>query len=392
MNNVCIVSECQQILGVGGTETVSFLIKEGLRKNGYCVWSAFFVPKAQMTKDDLLFPNGLEDIISTENIDFFINIINTHRINTILVQGTTNDHILKLAIEVKKKTRVKLVYTNHFNPLMSVKEYDDYKDRCINSINNPIKRLITNIYLETKRLCYLHKNIKSIKEKYRHYDINNIDKFISLNKQHTKFLKSLFHTDYKDKFQTIANPIVLDGKENLFDKENIILFVGRLAYQKRLDRLLFIWKDLQKKLQNWKVVVVGNGEYANEYLRISKELELENIEFVGQQPSEEYFKRSKIICMTSSHESFGMVLVEGQKFGCVPIAYNSFESATDIIQNGHNGLLVSPFKQKEYSKAISKLASDENFRRKLAVNGTRFIEKFDIKTIIKDWINLLENI
>ena len=392
MKNICIVSECQQILGIGGTETVSFLLKEELKKNGYYVWSAFFVPKAQMTEKDLLFPNGLEDIISTENLDFFINIINTHRINTILLQGTTNDHILNLAIEAKKKTRVKLIYTNHFNPLMSVKEYDDYKDRCINSINSPIKKFITNIYLEIKRLCYLYKSIKSTKDKYGNYDINNIDKFISLNKQHTKFLQSLYHTNYKNKFHTIANPIVLDDKEYLFNKENIILFVGRLTYQKRLDRLLFIWKDIQKKFQDWKVIVVGNGEYANEYRRISKEIELKNIEFVGQQPSEEYFKRSKIICMTSSHESFGMVLVEGQKYGCVPIAYNSFESATDIIQNGHNGLLVSPFKEKEYRKAISKLASNENYRKELALNGVTFIEKFDIKTIIREWINLLDNI
>lgn len=32
MKNICIVSECQQILGVGGTETVSYILKEELKK------------------------------------------------------------------------------------------------------------------------------------------------------------------------------------------------------------------------------------------------------------------------------------------------------------------------------------------------------------------------
>ena len=138
--------------------------------------------------------------------------------------------------------------------------------------------------------------------------------------------------------------------------------------------------------------MVGDGYYANEYKKIATNLGLRNINFVGQQPSEGYFNKSKIMCMTSSHEALPMVLIEAQKHGCVPIAYNSFEAAKDIIQNGHNGLLIKPFKHREYEKALTRLMNEEDYRESIAKNGSTFIEKFNIEIIIKDWIKLLTSL
>ena len=149
---------------------------------------------------------------------------------------------------------------------------------------------------------------------------------------------------------------------------------------------------MQNKFRDWKVIIVGNGNYAQEYKRNTKELNLWNVEYVGQQPAEKYFKKSKIVCMTSSHEAFGMVLVEAQKYGCVPIAYNSFETAPEIIQDGYNGILIEPFKQKEYAKALSKLITDKDYLEELKSNGRSYIEKFNVKTIIKEWIKLLDSL
>lgn len=63
MKNICIVSECQQILGIGGTETVSFILKEELIKHGYNVWSFYLCPKADKTTYDIPFTQT-DDICS----------------------------------------------------------------------------------------------------------------------------------------------------------------------------------------------------------------------------------------------------------------------------------------------------------------------------------------
>lgn len=74
MKNICIVRECQQVLGVGGTETVSFLLKEELKRNGYNVWSYYFIPKATRTETDIQLPE-ISEICSNENIKTFIDTI-----------------------------------------------------------------------------------------------------------------------------------------------------------------------------------------------------------------------------------------------------------------------------------------------------------------------------
>ena len=392
MKNICIVSECQQILGVGGTETVSYLLKEELKKNGYFVWSAFFIPKTEITETDLLFPKGLDYICSSENETFLVNTVNEKHIDVIMLQGAISENILTLCTNAKRRTNAKLIYTNHFSPFMRVKDYDDYKERVLQNTKSPILAFIKNLYFEIKRRKHLNNSLKYTKEHFLQYNIQQIDAFVSLNDIHTQFLQTIYPKQFHDRFHTISNPICLEEKGEDIKKENIILFVGRLTFQKRLDRLLLIWKDLQDEYQDWKVIVVGDGEYANEYKIIAKQQQLKNIEFVGQQPSEKYFKKSKIICMTSSHESFGMVLIEGQMYGCTPILYNSFEAATDIVQNEHNGLLITPFKKKEYTKALRRLITNETLREKLATNSKESVRKFDITVIIKQWITLIETL
>ncbi len=389
--NICIISECQQILGVGGTETVSFLLKNELKKNGYNVTSLFFIQKSALTEEDLLFPDSI-DIASIKNKNYLINLIVEKKIEIILSQGTTHDNILNLCTEAKTHTNIKLVHTNHFNPLMGIKDYDDYKEKLINKKNNPIKKFFFSLILEIKRPWYVFNSKKSISNRYRKIDIDNIDAFVSLNEEYSRFSSRLFSPQHKEKFHTIANPIVIDDYANNKTKENIILFVGRLSSQKRLDRLLYIWNSIYRKFPEWELVVVGDGYYANEYKKIATNLGLRNINFVGQQPSEGYFKKSKIMCMTSSHEGLPMVLIEAQKYGCVPIAYNSFEAAKDIIQNYHNGVLVAPFNEKEYTKALRTLITNDEMRKRLAANGKEFIKKFDSKMIVKEWIKLFNSL
>lgn len=387
MKNICIISECQQVLGFGGVETVSYILKEELLKNGYFVWSLYFIPKTTPAINDILFPQ-IHDICSNENKKLLIKTIKEKHIDYLLLQGTPKGGLLELCIDVKKTTGTKFIYTYHFNPLMCLREFDDFKEKTLHECN-PFIRPLYNLYLNSKRSSFVKKSIS----KFKDYDIENIDAFVSVNKEHTAFFQTLYPQDFKSRFHTIMNPIILENNEdNTIEKENIILFVGRLTFQKRLDRLLRIWKELQYIYNDWKVIVVGDGNYANEYKRITADLKLQNIEYVGQQPSEKYFKKSKIVCMMSSHEAFGMVLVEAQKYGCVPIAYNSFEAAGEIIHDGYNGILIEPFKHKKYEEALSKLIRDNDYLQMQKRNGRSYIEKFNIKTIIKEWIKLLEDL
>lgn len=48
-----------------------------------------------------------------------------------------------------------------------------------------------------------------------------------------------------------------------------------------------------------------------------------NIRFVGYQDPLSYQLESRILCLTSIYEGWGMVLTEAMQCGAVPIAFNS---------------------------------------------------------------------
>ena len=391
MKNICIVNVFQPALGIGGIETVSHLIKKKLKENGFSVWSLFISSKTTKEDTDIQFPETKE-IDSRQNIHFFIDFIERHNVDIILLNGAWHKDLQELCFKVKRATKIKLIISSHSNPSVRIKEYDDYKEISIRKTKNKISKLFLSIYLNVKKVWYTYKNKKITKQIYQKYDIENIDAFITLSQEYTFFFQTIFPPKFSNKIHTIANPVVIENDNYAIKKENIVLFIGRLTLQKRLDRLLYIWHELQDEFPTWKLLIVGNGEHSQEYKDIANELQLTNIEFVGQQQSEEFFKRSKVICMTSSHEGLPMVLIEAQRFGCVPIAYDSFESAKEIVKNKYNGLLIKPFKIKEYKKALTSIMSNEELREQYARNGETFITRFDINQIIKKWITLFNNL
>ena len=92
---------------------------------------------------------------------------------------------------------------------------------------------------------------------------------------------------------------------------------------------------------------------------MSKDLGLKKVHFYGNKNPIEYYKRAKILCMTSAYEGFPLVLAEAQTFGTIPIAFNSFASITDIIKDGDNGLLIEPFNISKYASILSELMENE---------------------------------
>lgn len=136
---------------------------------------------------------------------------------------------------------------------------------------------------------------------------------------------------------------------------------------------------------------MGSGNVES-FKQLADKMHISNIKFTGSCDPTDYYKKGDIICMTSSAEGWGMVLIEGMQNGCVPIAYNSFSSLTDIIENNINGFTVTPFNRKEYIEKLETLMSDTELREKFAKKGFESIKRFDHKLIAKQWIDLFKEV
>jgi glycosyltransferase involved in cell wall biosynthesis len=158
-------------------------------------------------------------------------------------------------------------------------------------------------------------------------------------------------------------------------KKKRVLFIGRLKYSdKRVDRLLDIWRLVHRDFPDWELCIVGDGDEKNSLMRRSKRLRLRNVEFCGYTTSpEEYYRTASIVCLTSNYEGWPLVIAEGQQAGAVPIAFDvSAGIREQIAPSGVNGILVPPFDKKEYARQLARLMGDDALREEMR---RRVVEK-----------------
>lgn len=188
-----------------------------------------------------------------------------------------------------------------------------------------------------------------------------------------------------DKVIAIGNPNTYPVQKELSSlKKKQILYVGRVEwYQKRVGRLIDIWKHLYKDYPDWELIIVGDGP-------IRKELEqkssgMQRIIFAGYQEPEPYYRSASILCLTSDFEGWGMVLTEAMTFGTIPVVFNSFAAVTDIIDDGRNGILVPPFSCKRFAQEMKVLMGDEELRVQMSKDCVQSVKRFDIQNVADQW-------
>ena len=165
-----------------------------------------------------------------------------------------------------------------------------------------------------------------------------------------------------------------------------------LESQKRITAAIKAWANIEKRNENWKFVIVGEGPDLNNYRNLVASLNLKNVHFEGFQDPLPYYKSAKIFVMTSYVEGFGMTLVESQQYGVVPVVMDSFLALHDIIEDGYNGLITPNGDVKQYSEALDSLMNDETRRCKLAKNGLVSCERFKVTKVVDSWEKLFDSI
>lgn len=283
---------------------------------------------------------------------------------------------------------IKVISVIHNNPLMNY-----------NHLLNDLLTLRNNSLLERmKRIvrCLLYLRVKKQLKEYIDKRFGNIilssDKILMLSPYYVQSLKN-FGISVENKFDYVYNPNSFPLQTSLFKKKKEIIYVGRLDNRsKKVGRLIKVWSKVGKKYPDWNLTIVGDGPDRNQLEVLKKKYQVGNLTFEGFQSPIEYYKRASIICMISSFEGFPMVLVEAMQFGCVPIAFDSFEAIHDVIIPEKTGELVKPFKIKDYINKLSNLIDDDTKRTTMSDAASMYVARFDVKTIADRWEYILETL
>lgn len=229
--------------------------------------------------------------------------------------------ILDIIIKLKNKFEYKVILTSHnfhlICPNASLFNFNKNKicNKCI--VNN--KNLIFKENCDYRGKMYSF--IKFLRyNKLKKINFEKIDFIITPS----YFMKrKLQEAGLNNKIITIRNPVKLNNEiKEKIDKENIIIFFGRLSKEKNILSIIEAFKNLENN--DYKLLIAGDGPEKYEVLKAIKNYQ--KIYFLGRLNSkdlEEYLSKSKFSIIASIwYENAPMTIIESIINYVIPLTSN----------------------------------------------------------------------
>jgi len=373
----------------GGISRMTSVLSDGFKKKGIGVFylslnksdefeeNQFFLPLPQSPNSEL-------------NRNYIVKFVTEKKIDVIINQSTSNSDLTDLSY-CTKLYGVKIISVIHNSLLTPLKNFVELNRNRISDLGfSFILPIIKNRFF-----TFLLKNL--YKYKYgRHYKVllKESDRVLVVSDKNIDEFLSVVNLKKSNKVVAISNSFSLpEYKFIKNDKIKEILWVGTPDFSiKRIDLALRIWALIEVSHLDWSLTILGDSPSLQKAKDLANQLNLSAVNFIGRQNPNEYYKRASMLIMTSTTESFGLVLVEAMHFGVVPFVFDSFPASKDIIKNEKSGFLIKSFDINLYAKKIAELIEDSKKRYIISQNSITKSKDFNIDVIIKQWINLLNSL
>jgi len=149
----------------------------------------------------------------------------------------------------------------------------------------------------------------------------------------------------------------------LGDGDLLLLSVGRVSDEKRLDVLLEAFADVHDSLPGARLTIVGDGP-ARERLESQAG---PHVRFLGEIRGPALagiYAAADVFCFPSTTDTFGQVLLEAAASG-VPAVSVATGGGAELVEDGVTGFVVAPENASALALALTRLGRNEALRRSL---------------------------
>lgn len=170
-------------------------------------------------------------------------------------------------------------------------------------------------------------------------------------------------------------------------KKKQFLYIGGIN---KLKDPFFAFNTVKPFLNNYKMIVVGDGskEYLKKFKRITANSNIEIItKHVTDKKLRKLYSDSIILLAPFQNEPYGLVSLEAQSFGCVPIVSDS-GGLKETIKNGFTGI-VTKKNEHDFNKAIREVINKNNYYQRHSSNWLKRFTPSKSFSILEKYENLL---
>jgi glycosyltransferase involved in cell wall biosynthesis len=226
--------------------------------------------------------------------------------------------------------------------------------------------------------------------------LNFSDRIIALTEHNRQLLLQLGAPNEKISF--VPNGVNLTEYVNLQRSKKVLhelhtdgpvlLYVGRIDWNKKLEKVASSMPLILKQFPSAKFVIVGPdyANYGSSLISLAGKLNVENsLVITGKVSREkllEFYSIADIFLLPSSYEGFGLSMLEAMS-SKIPVIVSSSGGPGDILSHGVNAILLKNVTPREIFNAVYVILTDHNLRESIVKNAFELVKRrYTWKTVV----------
>jgi glycosyltransferase involved in cell wall biosynthesis len=181
-------------------------------------------------------------------------------------------------------------------------------------------------------------------------------------------------------------PLANSGKKTLRaelqlpTEGELVVYLGRLASEKRVELLIRVWPDIRAVFPQAQLLVVGTGP---EEARLrTQSTSTSGVRLIGRvNDSLRYLQAADLFVLPSDTEGLSNSLLEALSTG-LPVLATSVGGTPDVISHGVDGYLIPPDDLAALKRGLVELLGDETLRARLGTEARqRILKDFSLDSV-----------
>lgn len=210
----------------------------------------------------------------------------------------------------------------------------------------------------------------------------------------TERIKEFYSPKIQARTTIIKNPVT----DKVFrlqhvEKEDRIIAVGRLAYQKNYPMMFRAFTHVHRDFPQYKLIVYGDGPQKEEIRAEIKTLGMENIIILAGKSDHivDEMNKSRLFVMSSDYEGMSNALLEAICVG-LPALSTDVSGAKDLIKEGVNGYVVPVDDEAAFTGALKRLLSSPDLMMEMGIKSKAMASNFEEENIVDQWEYVIKNV
>lgn len=235
------------------------------------------------------------------------------------------------------------------------------------------------------------KNLNFMQKLSRKYIISRADAFIGSSTA-SKKTQIAYGADERKCFISFLT-VDLDKykKEKTEYSNKQLVCVGGLILRKGVDLLL---NALAKTPEDITLVVVGEGCEKERLIKQAQMLGISNrVNFTGFLEGEDLYKcysQSSAFVLPTREDCFGLVTLEAMCAKLPVISSKYADGAADLVEDGVSGIIIDPYDEEGFGKAITELVNDTARLKSMGSAGYSRTDNFAFEKVSKGYIDAIK--